>query len=282
MANDAKCSEREEHGSICNFMPPKSEGASLEPVSFVYETEIERLRQPFMNYLYCFHITVSGSATLTMEGKSYPLSTGVGFFAFPNTEYTITDYTDFKYSYISYVGTDAMSMLKELNITPSSPVVEGLGDVSAHFVSAVGRVNQANATFLTQSMLLYVLAAVRDLRGFQFSNQDKSLYNQIIGYVDVNFCDPNLSLSKIGEVFSYSEKYVSTLIKKNMKVGFSLYLNRLRIEKAKMLMRVRPVRIGEISEACGFSDALYFSKVFKKFTGKSPTKYIKSLKLDMQ
>lgn len=275
MANDTTGSEFREGGSICNFIPPKSQDVALEPVTFVYETEIDRLRQPFMNYLYCFNIVVSGTATLNMNGKSYPLSSGVGFFAFPHTEYTVTDYSDYRYVYISFVGTDAAAILSDLGVSADSAVVEGLSDVKEHFMSAVSRVNQGNANLLTESMLLYVLAAVRDVKCASASGGERSLYNQIISYVDVHYSDTDLSLSKIGEVFSYSEKYVSTLIKKNMSIGFSIYLNRLRIEKAKLLMRGSSASIREISESCGFSDPLYFSKVFKKYTKKTPSEYIK-------
>ncbi|MBO5907079.1 MAG: helix-turn-helix transcriptional regulator [Clostridia bacterium] len=275
MANDTFGNEYRQGGSICNFIPPKSQELALEPVTFVYETEINKLRQPFMNYLYCFNIVVSGTASLNINGRSYPLSSGVGFFAFPHVEYTITDYDDFKYVYISFVGAEAQAILEDMGVRADNCVIDGLDDVRERFMNAVGRVNQGNATLLTESMLLYVLATVRDVKCAAASSGERSLYNQIISYVDVHYSDADLSLSKIGEVFSYSEKYVSTLIKKNMSIGFSLYLNRLRIEKAKLLMRGSVASIREISESCGFSDPLYFSKVFKKHTKKTPSEYIR-------
>ena len=61
-----------------------------------------------------------------------------------------------------------------------------------------------------------------------------------------------------------------------MNIGFSKYLNQLRIKHAYDLISQNMTSVSEIAYNCGFSDSLYFSKVFKKITGISPTEYIKS------
>lgn len=58
-----------------------------------------------------------------------------------------------------------------------------------------------------------------------------------------------------------------------------VYLAELRIEKAKQLLRNRIFSISDIAEKTGFNDSYYFSKVFKKHTGMSPSAYVKLYKL---
>ena len=57
------------------------------------------------------------------------------------------------------------------------------------------------------------------------------------------------------------------------KVNFSAWLNEFRVEKAKEMLRDTRLSIREISLACGYTDANYFARVFKRITGKTPSEY---------
>ena len=60
-----------------------------------------------------------------------------------------------------------------------------------------------------------------------------------------------------------------------MGVGFNYYVNQLRLRYAHELLDESPFNMSEIATRCGYSDAFYFSKVFKKATGISPKDYRK-------
>ena len=55
------------------------------------------------------------------------------------------------------------------------------------------------------------------------------------------------------------------------------YLTEYRIKKAKVLMEKREYKISEIYEKVGFTSSQYFSYVFKKTEGKTPSEYMKSI-----
>ena len=57
------------------------------------------------------------------------------------------------------------------------------------------------------------------------------------------------------------------------KVNFSAYLNEFRVEKARELLASTRLSVREVSVACGYSDANYFARVFKRVTGKTPSEY---------
>ena len=58
-------------------------------------------------------------------------------------------------------------------------------------------------------------------------------------------------------------------------MGFSEYVNQMKINKAKELLIKENHKVYEVSDKLGFESAFYFSKVFKKITGYSPKEYIK-------
>lgn len=82
-----------------------------------------------------------------------------------------------------------------------------------------------------------------------------------------------LSMQDVARAMNYSEAYFCKLFKQCFKVNFSAWLNEFRVEKAKEMLRDTRLSIREISLACGYADANYFARVFKRITGKTPSEY---------
>lgn len=89
--------------------------------------------------------------------------------------------------------------------------------------------------------------------------------------------DKNIKLADVAEYIGMSESYFSRYFKRVMGEGFSEYLNRVRIEKAKELLRERRITVAETAERVGYANANYFTQIFKSYTGLSPKAYQKSV-----
>ena len=76
-------------------------------------------------------------------------------------------------------------------------------------------------------------------------------------------------------IFFYREKYFSYLFREKIGIRFTDYLNDLRIHYSLRLVDEDVKSVAELSSACGFMNACYFSKVFKKIMGKTPAAYIR-------
>jgi YesN/AraC family two-component response regulator len=95
---------------------------------------------------------------------------------------------------------------------------------------------------------------------------------QAVSYIRENFSS-DISLSSIAEMFSVSPEHFSRLFKKETGLGFSKYLNSLRLQYAEQFLKNSEGRsITEVAEICGFEDSNYFSKKFKEVYGISPKK----------
>lgn len=81
---------------------------------------------------------------------------------------------------------------------------------------------------------------------------------------------PEVTLELLKARFHYQEDYYNRLIKKNTGFTFSAYLQHLKIEKAKELLRVTSLSVHEIAQQMGYSDDAYFYRQFKKQTGVTP------------
>ena len=260
--------------SICCFMNAKSDDSKIKAIRFVYETECQKLNQPFVHPIYVIHIVTQGSAVLKIENDEYTLQRGTIFFAFPAFPYYLEPSEDFEYIYISFMGDSATSFLSRHNITPKNCVFPDYSFLCSMFENAIRRITPSNANLLTESVLFYTLSYLCEDKDSNTDKSTSSIFEAIVNYVDNHFRECDISLGRLADVFSYTEKYLSSLFKKNMQIGFITYLNNLRTQYASQLISKGEMSISEISEACGYSDYSYFCKVFKKNTGKTPTESI--------
>lgn len=82
-----------------------------------------------------------------------------------------------------------------------------------------------------------------------------------------------IQLGDLALVMHLSPSYLSTRFKKDTGMSFTEYLVRFRIDKAKELLRTENSSCRQIAEKVGYPDYIQFSKMFKKYTGVSPTEY---------
>ena len=87
----------------------------------------------------------------------------------------------------------------------------------------------------------------------------------------------DISLTSLAGKYNLSMGRLSEMIKEHLGVNFSDYIASLRIQRAKELLRDESLSIQEIAEIVGYNDYFYFTKVFKKVEGISPSKYRKSI-----
>lgn len=95
-------------------------------------------------------------------------------------------------------------------------------------------------------------------------------------YID-NHYNENISLNMIAELVYMSPNYFSNLFSSTVKKSFLEYVTDRRIEKAKQLLGQKDTRAFEVGEMVGYTNPHYFSRIFKKYTGLSPTEYRESL-----
>jgi AraC-like DNA-binding protein len=95
-------------------------------------------------------------------------------------------------------------------------------------------------------------------------------------YIEKNFMNP-LTLDEVARVNGMSKYHFCRVFNEKSGYTFKQYLNRKRIEKAKYLMKFEDMNVSEAGFAVGYNDIAYFSSVFHKIEGVSPSHYKKSL-----
>ena len=93
-------------------------------------------------------------------------------------------------------------------------------------------------------------------------------------YIAKNYTDPNITVSLCAEICDISEVHFRNTFEEYYGISPKKYINNLRIKTAIALMKTQNYNVSEISQMAGFYNPKYFSLVFKKATGLSPSQYI--------
>lgn len=123
---------------------------------------------------------------------------------------------------------------------------------------------------------LYKIVAVTNI----FSSKTKEANQRLtpaLSYINSQLYNSDLSLDEACKIAAISRIYFNKLFKEQFKTTPTKYINKLRIEKAKILLKSGVYTREEIAEQCGFNDVKYFYTVFKNITGFSTGKYISNL-----
>lgn len=104
------------------------------------------------------------------------------------------------------------------------------------------------------------------------SNQYSGKVRYIKNYIDKHY-SKDISLNDVADELGMNAIYLSQLFKRETGTTFSSYLTSVRIEQAIRLLKTGEYKIYEVSEMVGYQTVQYFSKVFKKETGKNPKDY---------
>lgn len=106
---------------------------------------------------------------------------------------------------------------------------------------------------------------------------EDDLVNRMICFMKQNI-EKNLTVDDFCREFSLSRTRIKSLFKDRMQTGIIQYFRRMKIERAKELIREENYNFSEIAERLGFSSVHYFSHVFKKITDMTPSEYAVSVK----
>ena len=132
------------------------------------------------------------------------------------------------------------------------------------------RSDQSTAQFLVKGLLSHALDLFSS--SVQTVSRSQALFAAIRQYIEEHYREP-LTRDSVAKAFYISPNYLSHLFQKSGGIGLNEYLNYVRLEQAKNLLKGYDMKIREVAHACGFIDSNYFCRQFRKSTERSPSEY---------
>lgn len=176
----------------------------------------------------------------------------------------LTSYADFEYAKRAIEAKVSDYLLKPVNEEALALLMKRLGEEIAQSRQVEQVLEQAEPE-----------GGILNLEYFmQLDCSENKYISKTIEEIRERYAE-RLSVETISEELGVSASYLSRKFKEVTGQTFLDFVNKYRVQKAIAMLNTGAYRISSISEATGFSDYKHFCSVFKKYTSKSPTKFVK-------
>lgn len=160
------------------------------------------------------------------------------------------------------------TMFKAVNTIESVRKQEFIGDLTTveQYIHTEGIADM-------KKHILYIFRKLCDANCMKNENKRSKLVNSIKGYIESNYRDINMSLSNIAEYFSHHPVYLSKEFKEQSGESLLDYINKIRVNKSKELLKSKELSIEAISHDVGYYNTRTYTRAFVKLEGINPGKY---------
>lgn len=262
--------------NVC-LVVPQENGTYLaggEPFcfQFVYETLPMKLTYPQCWPYAGLYLTTEGCCDLCTD-RTQHITRGDLFCIRPGCTFTLRNLQKCKYIYLSFHTPEPDAFFASYGITQDTTVFPGFSEYIGLWMTTLGRCTEENLSTLTKGLLYYTLALL-PVDDPCDTNED-DMIAQICSLIDRCYGDSSLSLQYVCNIYNYHPNYISRQFSRKMGCSFTEYLRDCRVRHAAELLTNTTLPIQEIACGVGYTNALYFSRIFHGMMGLSPSEYRK-------
>ncbi len=240
---------------------------------------------PYAQKRYIIYFIKEGRAELTLNsGKILILSRGF-FVNFPESlsYYTCEEGTPWTIKWIVADGIMIEKYLSLLGITRERPFMPLREESRAEMI--FDEMYEHFDKNLLSSKIYCISLVHRLFATLAEDMRDIKTYSDYVLYarklIEENYSSPEFNVSSLARALGLHHNYFSILYKKETGEAPMKAINRVRLQNAAKMLRFTDKSIKEVAHDSGFSDELYFSRVFKKAFGTSPGIYRKSRNINI-
>lgn len=219
----------------------------------------------------CFHgilFKLHGTIEYTCGNKTVPFSAGEVVFVRQGASYSYRALTESDSYVVSFECSSCPDVpIMKMPLPPNFDVIPMAEKLYRHWQN--GQVYGALNCFYA---ILEKVNIAHDAE-----NQKLELLEPVMAYLKEHITDPNLTLSVLPKLAGVSDSYLRRTFKKLYGIAPTGYVIRERIRLAsQLLLNQEELPISEVAAKVGYTDQLYFSRLFKQQTGLSPANYRKT------
>jgi AraC-like DNA-binding protein len=220
--------------------------------------------------------TISGAGRLRYEGRNYRLGAGDTLLVLVphNHRYWLAKDERWEYFWISMNGEETLRVHRSI-LSAAGPVlklqqstIDHLADCSLRLIRGGDMPGSASAIAYEAAMALY-----DDVFGSHAFADEKSEMQPVIDHIKANLDKP-LPVGELADILGLSRAHFSRRFAESEGLPPAEFVLQQRLQRAaKLLTNTAFLPVKEVAILCGFEDANYFSKVFRRVYGINPTEF---------
>lgn len=218
------------------------------------------------------------------QGNDEPVTLKQGdmFLLFPKErhEYQADSEDPWELMWVCFRGQLNSYLVEDLGFTPDNYIRKNILNSSIKktlttLINALGDTEDTNRLAAT-GQLYVLLAYLKQVTGLMEENPEGSSSASCVAkatrFIEQNYYI-DLDVQTLCDYVNYSRSYLSRIFRQETGLTIPEYTNKIRMENAMELLRDTPMTLREVATSVGINDTFYFSKLFKKYTGKTPRAY---------
>jgi len=223
---------------------------------------------------------LSGKGTYTIGEKIFDIKAGDVFLVYPSTlvSYAADEIMPWEYYWVGFNGTEAKRLVDLTAFNRDYPVLDysrypDLKRLLFNIYSSRGSESKNEALMLGR---LYIfLARMIEIGGKDLieETQNQRYLKNAIQFITHNYSN-HIDVNDIADSAGISRSHLYRIFMSEIEIPPSDYLMAYRVNKACALLHERKFTVTQVASSVGYDDALYFSRVFKKLKGVSPSRYL--------
>ena len=262
-----------------SFKDTRKENLSLA----VYSTGYEKCDPgyawgPALRDHYLIHYVSSGQGIYCCQKRQYHLGQGDLFLISPSqiVSYRADSENPWEYYWVGFNGTEAKRLLNYTGFSLEHPVIrppesEKIRDSLLHIYRSGGNTPAADADMVGY-LYLFPAQLIHANGDRPFAYGTREYLPQALRYIQYNYAN-DIGVNDLARFSGVSRSQLYRAFMASFGLSPHDYLQKYRINEACSLLRRRDFTIAEVAGSVGFSDPLYFSRIFKKLKGLSPSDY---------
>lgn len=222
---------------------------------------------------YTVRYVIEGRGYATINGVTHKLDQDMVYISFPNSNSSIVQNENEPYALAWFVvdGLAVKNILSEVCSEQKDIILKLTPDEKLRKIFTTTPYKCKNdiehSDFIALSAFYEIMYRIarQTRKNAKSASKTNSHVKNASQYVQDNYADPFLSVSKIATEIGIAPKYLSTIFKATTGIDLNKYITNKRLAEANALLEKCVFSIAQISEMCGFTSPYYFSAVYKKY-----------------
>lgn len=229
---------------------------------------------------YLLVFVLEGAGRFRIQGRDVTVEKNCFYVMFPQGDMSYVTDPDKPWSiqWIVAEGRQLEQLLQLLQITPEDPVVpvRRPDRVKLIYDNLFEKTNRIDLPAKMECLsLLYDLFSL--LASERTAASQNPHVNKALEYIHTNY-HRDIQVQELADSLHLNGNYLTKLFKQEMGITPIRYIQTMRFEKARHLLKYTHLTVAEVARQVGISDTLYFSRGFKAFCGCSPSEYRKKVR----
>lgn len=230
-------------------------------------------------------LVTGGKGSFMIDRKRHSFKTGMLFYICPDVKHSIEIDTEDPLCFLSVHFNYAKVSMNEgewgINGNVETLHLQAVSELKDYYQveDLFGKLIQSWNTklpgyeFVAKTLLQQLIIAIAQNTKKQSQNYSTSLkVEKIINYMHQKI-NEKVNLNEFSDLVQLSPAYLSRAFKGITGYSIIEFFNKMKIDKAKELIVEGDIKIKEVAQSLGFTDEFYFSRIFKRMTGISPSEF---------